>query len=382
MFRALASIQKEGFVAQNQYLSQTMPKFDSRLPNMVVTGIPTAGTTKPQQVLQNANLGLGTWDPNTRQTSTRDIDIANYATSIDVATSLNTQNNTCKVASLDSLMNTQNPNDRVRCGWIYKKGSTPGAPPAVSQGALGTMTGPVATFPSPQGTWYWSLDDAKKAMEIDKCAALTDCKQVGTPKFKGCAYSKTRGMGIPVDEQGNVKYYRDPKASAPPSSLVRSSGGCPAPPAVGSAAYEYQRSRDVCTPLPNGQLSRDCMLQQITVAGCKPDGSLYISESEKGKIWKVKFNGKKEEFTEKSLAKMKERENRTYVKNPDIVLDNLERNKVAIGGEKLYQINCLVCHQKNGKVKIKKKLKTGDKKIVNISIIITKFAAKQISYSR
>jgi hypothetical protein len=277
MFRALASIQKEGFVAQNQYLSQTMPKFDSRLPNMVVTGIPTAGTTKPQQVLQNANLGLGTWDPNTRQTSTRDIDIANYATSIDVATSLNTQNNTCKVTSLDSLMNTQNPNDRVRCGWIYKKGSTPGAPPAVSQGALGTMTGPVATFPSPQGTWYWSLDDAKKAMEIDKCAALTDCKQVGTPKFKGCAYSKTRGMGIPVDEQGNVKYYRDPKASAPPSSLVRSPGGCPAPPAVGSAAYEYQRSRDVCTPLPNGQLSRDCMLQQITVAGCKPDGSLYIA---------------------------------------------------------------------------------------------------------
>ena len=80
-----------------------------------------------------------------------------------------------------------------------------------------------------------------------------------------------------------------------------------------------------------------------------PDGSLYISESEKGKIWKVKFNGKKEEFTEKSLAKMKERENRTYVKNPDIVLDNLERNKVAIGGEKLYQMNCLMCHQKNGK---------------------------------
>jgi mono/diheme cytochrome c family protein len=80
-----------------------------------------------------------------------------------------------------------------------------------------------------------------------------------------------------------------------------------------------------------------------------PDGSLYISESEKGKIWKVKFNGKKEDFTEKSLAKMKERENRTYVKNPDIVVDNLERNKVAIGGEKLYQMNCLMCHQKNGK---------------------------------
>lgn len=281
MFRALAAIQQtqsseEGFVAQNQYLSQTMPNFDLRLPNMVVTGLPTAGTTKPQQILQNAHLGLGTWDPNTRQTSTRDIDIANYATSIDVATSLNTQHNTCKVTSLDSLMNTQNPNDRVRCGWIYKRGA-PGAPPAVSEGALGTMTGPVATFPTPQGTWYWSLHDAKKAIEVDTCAALVDCKQVGSPQFKGCAFSKTRGIGIPVDSLGNVKYFRDPKASAPPSSLVNSPSGCPAPPAVGSAAYEYQRTRDVCMPLPNGQLSRDCMLQQITVAGCKPDGALYIA---------------------------------------------------------------------------------------------------------
>lgn len=281
MFRALAASQQsestlEGFVAQNEYVSKVTPNYGSRLPNMVVTGIPTAGTTKPKQVLEKAHLGLGTWDPVTRQTSRRDIDIANYATSIDVATSLTTQHNICKGTSLDTLMNTQNPNDRVRCGWIYKKGTNP-LQPAVSQGALGTMTGPVNTFPTPQGTWYWSLDDAKKAMEVDKCAALTDCKQVGSAQFKGCAFSKTRGIGIPVDEQGNVKYYRDPKASAPPSSLVRSASGCPAPPAVGSAAYEYQRTRDVCMPLPNGQLSRDCMLQQITVAGCKPDGSLYVA---------------------------------------------------------------------------------------------------------
>ena len=53
-------------------------------------------------------------------------------------------------------------------------------------------------------------------------------------------------------------------------------------------------------------------------------------------------------FSEKSLAKMKERENRTYVKNPDPDLDNLERGKVAYDGEKLYQMNCRSCHQKNG----------------------------------
>ena len=79
-----------------------------------------------------------------------------------------------------------------------------------------------------------------------------------------------------------------------------------------------------------------------------PDGSLYISESEKGKIWRVKYTGKKEEFTAKNLEKMKERENRTYVKNPDPDLDNLERGKPAFDGEKLYQMNCRSCHQKNG----------------------------------
>jgi mono/diheme cytochrome c family protein len=79
-----------------------------------------------------------------------------------------------------------------------------------------------------------------------------------------------------------------------------------------------------------------------------PDGSLYISDSKKGKIWKVQFKGNKEKFSDKDLANMKARENRTYIKNPDIVLDNLEHSKEVLGGEKLYQLNCRACHQQNG----------------------------------
>jgi glucose/arabinose dehydrogenase/phage-related protein len=80
-----------------------------------------------------------------------------------------------------------------------------------------------------------------------------------------------------------------------------------------------------------------------------PDGSLYITESEKGKIWRVKYTGKKETFTDKNLAIMKQRQRtRTNIKTPDPVLDNLERFKVAVGGEKLYQLNCRACHQKDG----------------------------------
>jgi glucose/arabinose dehydrogenase/mono/diheme cytochrome c family protein len=79
-----------------------------------------------------------------------------------------------------------------------------------------------------------------------------------------------------------------------------------------------------------------------------PDGSLYISDSKKGKIWKIQFKGDKKSFSEKNLAIMKARENRTNVKNPDIIVDNLERNKVVLGGEKLYQLHCRACHQQNG----------------------------------
>jgi len=80
-----------------------------------------------------------------------------------------------------------------------------------------------------------------------------------------------------------------------------------------------------------------------------PDGSLYISESEKGKVWRVKYTGKKEAFTDKNLAIMLQRQKtRTNIKTPDPVLDNLERFKVAVGGEKLYQLNCRACHQKDG----------------------------------
>ena len=58
MFRALAAKQqeqprREGFMDQNQYVSQATPNFGSRLPNMVLTGLPTAGTTTPKQILQN-----------------------------------------------------------------------------------------------------------------------------------------------------------------------------------------------------------------------------------------------------------------------------------------------------------------------------------------
>ena len=79
-----------------------------------------------------------------------------------------------------------------------------------------------------------------------------------------------------------------------------------------------------------------------------PDGSLYISESNKGKIWRVMYKGDKKTFGEAELADMEKRKSRSYIKTPDEVKDNL-----GLGGEMegliLYNSYCRGCHQRDGK---------------------------------
>lgn len=271
MFRALA-----GFADMDhkQYVDQQTTRFTQQLANAYMTPLPTSSKTKPSDVLAGSQLGLSTYDPNTRQTHQRNIDLKNYATSIEINQDLIDAQQRCKTGSLNDLLNTYNPADKIRCGWIYQKG-TPGDQPKVSVGALGTRNGPAGFFENPKGTWYWSLEDAEKAIMGDRCGALTNCKNVGAANYQGCAFSKTRGIGIPVNAKGGIRYPRDPALTAPASSLVFESGKCPPPPAPGSPQDAFARSRDVCMPLEDGRLSRDCMLQQITNAGCQMDGSLY-----------------------------------------------------------------------------------------------------------
>jgi len=79
-----------------------------------------------------------------------------------------------------------------------------------------------------------------------------------------------------------------------------------------------------------------------------PDGSLYLSETVKGKIWRVMFKGDKKNFGEANLAKMEQRKNLPHIRTPDEINDNLQKDKVA-GGEKIYTTYCAPCHQGNGK---------------------------------
>jgi len=79
-----------------------------------------------------------------------------------------------------------------------------------------------------------------------------------------------------------------------------------------------------------------------------PDGSLYISESNEGKVWRVMFKGDKSKFGSAELASMESRKERSYIKTPDEIADNLHQGD-QLGGRILYNTYCATCHQRDGK---------------------------------
>ena len=79
-----------------------------------------------------------------------------------------------------------------------------------------------------------------------------------------------------------------------------------------------------------------------------PDGSLYIADTEKGKIWRIMYKGSKENFGEAQLAQMEKRKELAHIRTPDKIKDNLDKDIIA-GGEKIFSLYCAACHQKDGK---------------------------------
>ena len=79
------------------------------------------------------------------------------------------------------------------------------------------------------------------------------------------------------------------------------------------------------------------------------DGSLYLSESQKGKIWRVMFKGNKDNFGTAQLAEMEKRKLRSNIRTPDETKDNLDKGKVVSPGAQVYKSYCSACHQRDGK---------------------------------
>jgi glucose/arabinose dehydrogenase len=78
-----------------------------------------------------------------------------------------------------------------------------------------------------------------------------------------------------------------------------------------------------------------------------PDGSLYITESVRGKIWRIMYKGNKTDFGENQLAGMELRKMRTNVKTPDEIKDNLLKGEEAPGSV-AYTRYCASCHLPGG----------------------------------
>lgn len=78
-----------------------------------------------------------------------------------------------------------------------------------------------------------------------------------------------------------------------------------------------------------------------------PDGSLYITDSKKGKIWRVMFKGNKKSFGAPQLAKMEKHKLLGNIRTPDRIKDNLDK-ETKLAGEKIYSTYCTPCHQANG----------------------------------
>ena len=80
-----------------------------------------------------------------------------------------------------------------------------------------------------------------------------------------------------------------------------------------------------------------------------PDGSLYVSDSVKGKIWRVMYKGDRASFGAAQLAGMEARkQQQAHIRQPDAEKDVLGR-EVTEAGAKVYEKFCAVCHQRDGK---------------------------------
>ena len=78
-----------------------------------------------------------------------------------------------------------------------------------------------------------------------------------------------------------------------------------------------------------------------------PDGSLYIGDTEKGKIWRVMYQGERDTFGEAQLARMEARKSLIHIRTPDEAEDNLDQ-EVVLKGAKVFNTYCATCHQRNG----------------------------------
>jgi len=118
------------------------------------------------------------------------------------------------------------------------------------------------------------------------------------------------------------------------------------PFANGRATGQWEVFADGFTGKDTVEKTSDAVYRPMGIAE-GPDGTLYITESNRGKVWRVMYGGKRSHFNLDQLIAMESRKSFSHIRTPDIIEDNLQKNLTQ--SERLYNTFCGTCHQTDGK---------------------------------
>ena len=117
---------------------------------------------------------------------------------------------------------------------------------------------------------------------------------------------------------------------------------------TGKATDEYEVFADGFAQVDTLVNTSDAVYRPMGLS-TGPDGSLYISESNHGRIWRIMYKGDKMDFGKDQLASMEKRKTtQSYIKTPDPEKDILQTGE-TYSGRVYYNSYCAACHQGDGK---------------------------------
>jgi hypothetical protein len=278
MFRRLAQLSEgqttEGFdTIHGSYLNAQSYRYNTLLPNI----IPTASSVPAPQALQSVVQSVNPWSGKTVDVHQN---VNNLFQPNTIPDNLLQEAKTCSSGTLDELLASQDPSKPIRCGWVYTAPPPGSHLPTVSQGVLGTNSGPLsfANPPSNYQKWFWDLNDAKKQASIDTCKALKSCSDVNSEAFNGkCGYCIDLGQGIPIDSNGQPLYNDSSLTSCSPNSIITNTSNCPPSQVLPGSGLSVQTNTR-CEPI-SGRLPFGCLESILQQAGCSPDGAIALALS-------------------------------------------------------------------------------------------------------
>jgi hypothetical protein len=284
MFRALyEAFTDDPAQTQGQFISGQDVR-QKILPNIMLASQGIVSDAQSAQGATKFREAIGIADPYSKRYN-QVVDEFPRPLTASVSPALQTATNKCATTNLDTLVAEQGQSPAsVRCGWLYQAPPANGRLPLVSQGALGTADGPSAAAAQPNlptgSRWFWNLEEAQKQIEKDRCRTMRSCNDLNDDYYRGkCGYCANLGYGIPVNTNGTIRYPGDADMACARDQTITVAGSCPAGPATGTPEYAAAVAADPCfgSGAPGSKMSRDCLLQKLTGAGCNQEGALYLA---------------------------------------------------------------------------------------------------------